>query len=315
MPLTAPALGPKTRVVHVPILFGPSAAMGLLRALVGQVLVWGLWGAAESFGVRVLLKAAYSLPNSLRLRKPSSKSLAASSHWHAARLVVAVLYLAYCVTRNRLRMPPSAYKILQLHPSASDQDIKSHFRHLAKVYHPDKAGYEYEDLFLQLRHAYSILSDPIVRFAYDRFGPDIESWQNLSSVREFMFFGMEALAVEQVQLFCMQILAWMLTRSGNRSVGAGSLVGTLTYAVGFFVPGDSDPAASPANPFGFPTRMDLGLFRSRKVRNLSSVFAMLCAIPPCIGSVYDEFIPSYSIRSMDPLSMRRNNAATRSLWR
>lgn len=213
--------------------------MTLLKAVVNQVLVWCIWGAAENYGVRALLEVAYSLPKPIRLQRPPPKSVATFSHWHAARIIIAILYLAYSVIRCQITMPTGLYHILKLSPYASESNIKHQYRNFAKIYHPDKAGYEHEGVFLQLQQAYSVLSDPVLRFAYDRyvedlpsFGNDISSWERLSSTRDFMLQGLEIVAMLQLQLFVMQLLAWLVRRSKSNAVGAGTYVCGLSDSVG-----------------------------------------------------------------------------------
>jgi DnaJ-class molecular chaperone len=38
----------------------------------------------------------------------------------------------------------------------------------SRKYHPDRAGRQYENLFIVIRQAYEALSDPVKRYAYDR---------------------------------------------------------------------------------------------------------------------------------------------------
>ncbi len=64
------------------------------------------------------------------------------------------------------------YRSLGVKKDASAAEIKKAYRRLARKYHPDinpgdKAS---EDRFKQIQEAYSVLSDPEKRRAYDRFG-------------------------------------------------------------------------------------------------------------------------------------------------
>lgn len=63
------------------------------------------------------------------------------------------------------------YEVLGLSKGASDDDIKKAYRKLAKKYHPDvnkEAGAE--EKFKEINEAYSVLTDPQKKAAYDQFG-------------------------------------------------------------------------------------------------------------------------------------------------
>ena len=64
------------------------------------------------------------------------------------------------------------YEILGLSRGASEQDLKSSFRKLAKDCHPDANGgdKDAEQRFKELSEAYEILKDPQKRAAYDHMG-------------------------------------------------------------------------------------------------------------------------------------------------
>ncbi|TAH23892.1 MAG: hypothetical protein EAZ07_10375 [Cytophagales bacterium] len=61
------------------------------------------------------------------------------------------------------------YKILGVKPNASDIEIKSSYKQLAKLHHPDKniGNKESEELFKLINLAYQTLSDPWKRMSYD----------------------------------------------------------------------------------------------------------------------------------------------------
>ncbi|PYT25754.1 MAG: molecular chaperone DnaJ [Acidobacteria bacterium] len=64
------------------------------------------------------------------------------------------------------------YEVLGLTREADDQQIKSAYRKLALQFHPDRNpdNKESEEKFKEAAEAYSVLSDPQKRAAYDRFG-------------------------------------------------------------------------------------------------------------------------------------------------
>ncbi|CAB4296151.1 unnamed protein product [Prunus armeniaca] len=72
--------------------------------------------------------------------------------------------------RTRTGSSSSLYEVLGIHTGATCQEIKSAYRKLARVVHPDVAtdGQTSADEFMKIHEAYSTLSDAQKRADYDR---------------------------------------------------------------------------------------------------------------------------------------------------
>jgi DnaJ-class molecular chaperone len=68
------------------------------------------------------------------------------------------------------------YAVLGVARTASEKDIKTAYRKLARKHHPDvnPGDSRSETLFKEIGEAYGVLSDPEKRKKYDRWGPDWE---------------------------------------------------------------------------------------------------------------------------------------------
>ncbi len=70
------------------------------------------------------------------------------------------------------------YKVMGLERNATEKEIKTAYRRLARKYHPDlnkEAGAE--EKFKELGEAYEVLKDPEKRKLYDQYGSDREAQQ------------------------------------------------------------------------------------------------------------------------------------------
>ena len=71
------------------------------------------------------------------------------------------------------------YKLLGVEKGATDKEIKSAYRKLARQYHPDvnPDDKQSEEKFKAINEAYEVLSDSTKRAKYDRLGADYYRWQ------------------------------------------------------------------------------------------------------------------------------------------
>ncbi len=68
---------------------------------------------------------------------------------------------------------PDYYRILDVEPDATQEEIKQKFRSKVKEIHPDKTRQQTEEAMAELNHAYEILSDVDSRAKYDRYKSQI----------------------------------------------------------------------------------------------------------------------------------------------
>jgi len=135
--------------------------------------------------------------------KPQPGSARYNEHRRRIHILVVSLYLLYTVYEAdyELRRASSFYADLGLPFSATEREVKSRFRRLAALYHPDKVTSSSENpqadvnaYFVHLKTAADTLIDPARRFAYERFGPDIVSWQHCATIRDYVAKGGQTLA-------------------------------------------------------------------------------------------------------------------------
>ncbi|WP_284697889.1 DnaJ domain-containing protein [Mycoplasmopsis cynos] len=69
------------------------------------------------------------------------------------------------------------YEILGVNKNATEKEIKTAYRSLAKQYHPDKLKDGTSDQKMkELNEAYEILSNSEKRNIYDKYGHDAAKW-------------------------------------------------------------------------------------------------------------------------------------------
>ncbi|KAL5350176.1 hypothetical protein ACLOAV_005213 [Pseudogymnoascus australis] len=165
--------------------------------------------------------------------KPQPRSPLHTKHRQRIHIAVITTYLLYTIyeAHYTIRQASDYYQDLGISHSASDREIKSRFRRLAALYHPDKVAQSATstEFFRHLKTAQDTLLNPSARFAYDRFGPSIAGWANSSSIRDYLTVG----ALEILQYYgAGAVIMYILGLTGHLQFGVyWRWLGLLTLAV------------------------------------------------------------------------------------
>ncbi|KAJ7621558.1 hypothetical protein DFH06DRAFT_1305802 [Mycena polygramma] len=193
------------------------------------------WAFIPHHATKQALKLLHHFSRSfLRLAAPPPGTLEYQRHYRYTFAVVVLGYLIYTLIDTSNSMLPNYYEILGVPPTADDTALKLAFRQFAKKFHPDRVGPQGEALFIRVRDAFEALKNPTVRFAYDRFGPDVLNWTHCSTVGEYLRHG--------------------LTQSIGYHVVTGAVLVFWT-AIGETSPVAFDPRTSPPLHALFPRRV------------------------------------------------------------
>ena len=136
---------------------------------------------------------------------PKPGTPAFSRRYRIAYATVVLGFLVYNLVEAHRAMPTNFYDILDVHLDFTEEELNKANRAFARKNHPDRGGAE--EVFIQGRLAYNTLKDPLMRFAYDRcvtghegasivslmrhrFGPEIATWTNCKTQRDFLRHGL-----------------------------------------------------------------------------------------------------------------------------
>jgi hypothetical protein len=128
--------------------------------------------------------------------KPQPGTPRFAEHRRRIYILVVTLYLAYTIYEADydLQRAGSFFGDLGIPLGASEREVKTRFRRLAALHHPDKVGASggsnANDFYVHLKTAADTLTEPAKRFAYERFGPDVVDWKHCASVHDYVFRGL-----------------------------------------------------------------------------------------------------------------------------
>ncbi|KKZ67730.1 hypothetical protein EMCG_06597 [[Emmonsia] crescens] len=190
---------------------------------VSTVLSYAGWAFLPRYVTSFLQNIYYRITIRAGEPHPAPSSSQYARHHRRIYIVVVTSYLLYTLyeTYHKLRAEGDFYQLLGVLPTSNDRTIKSRFRRLAALHHPDKRqgqqqqqfinndGDAYgssDELFVQLRLAQDTLLDPVKRFAYDRFGQEVVEGSKAKTMSEFLFTGLRALLPQYLGGFVMMML-------------------------------------------------------------------------------------------------------------
>ncbi|KAF9195971.1 hypothetical protein BGZ50_002773 [Haplosporangium sp. Z 11] len=78
--------------------------------------------------------------------------------------------------------------------SFTQKQLKTNFRKASLQYHPDKVGQAGADMFVRIRTAYEVLVDPVMRPAYDHFGPSTLKCTECTTAKDYMNYGLNEMS-------------------------------------------------------------------------------------------------------------------------
>ncbi|KAI0134414.1 hypothetical protein BJ170DRAFT_198618 [Xylariales sp. AK1849] len=158
------------------------------------------WSFLPNLATSWIQSIFYSLTIRAGDPKPAPNTPRFLEHRRRIHILVVSLYLLYTLYEADYELSRSSnfYADLGVPFSASERDVKSRFRRVAALHHPDKvapnsgAG-DNGELYMHLKTASDVLVDPAKRFAYERFGPEIVGWKHCSSIRDYVLRGCQDL--------------------------------------------------------------------------------------------------------------------------
>ncbi|GAM90757.1 hypothetical protein ANO11243_088020 [Dothideomycetidae sp. 11243] len=134
--------------------------------------------------------------------RPQPGSRQFNSDRRRIHVLVILAYLLYTVYEAdwQIQVAGDFYRNLGASIDADERGINSKFRRLTVKFHPDKIAGSVdpqlaEAFYIRLKQSRDVLADPIKRFAYDRFGPDILGWRSSKTTYDYVFVGIRDTAL------------------------------------------------------------------------------------------------------------------------
>eukprot|EP01135_Chromosphaera_perkinsii_P009309 Nk52_evm1s1723 gene=Nk52_evmTU1s1723 len=144
---------------------------------IGRVLMWSVLPA-------MMVKFGLSFLQAVRKENGTEKEANPESDRKKVIVFFAVLWLAYEFASVAADVNPTYYEILQVKRHATNSEVKSSFRKMSMIYHPDKNDGD-DTKFTEIRLAYESIGDLKVRRFYDRYGPEYLDCTHCKTLEDF----------------------------------------------------------------------------------------------------------------------------------
>ncbi|KAF2206066.1 hypothetical protein GQ43DRAFT_467603 [Delitschia confertaspora ATCC 74209] len=159
------------------------------------LIVWQLLIPLAAPWLQTILYSIFIRAGDSRPHPSSTRYLKHRRHILTAIYAAYFLFTIYELDWH-LQRTGNVYIDLGVPIHVGESALQSRFRKLAVRFHPDKIGPGMHrdaanDYYVTLKQARDIILDPVKRFAYDRFGPDIlQQCQHCLTVREYTTQGL-----------------------------------------------------------------------------------------------------------------------------
>ncbi|BDD60475.1 hypothetical protein MPDQ_006754 [Monascus purpureus] len=171
------------------------------------------WAVLPNYATSILQNIYYGI--TIRAGDPRPQPPSPRYYRHRRRIFILVItsYLLYTLydAFYQIQLRGDFYRVLGVSPLSDNRTVKSRFRLLATMHHPDKLAHTdsaegADQYFVFLKMAQDTILDPTKRFAYDRFGPDIVGWNDRKTMQDFVYGSLKTLAVQYIGGFLTMVI-------------------------------------------------------------------------------------------------------------
>ena len=184
------------------------------------IMEWGhtisyilAWTFLPQFVTSVLQKFYYAFQY-MRAAPPVPGSATFIRDRNRIYLLVICLYFAYVTYSIIGGLPSNYYDEIGLKPWEINEKLRVTFKKPSLRYHPDRMVNANEaevaraaETFMRVQKVYETLDDPVLRQAYERFGPiDDQECTNCITYRDYLFNGITQVVIYYGALFILNII-------------------------------------------------------------------------------------------------------------